>query len=229
MVLCQWEHGLATLQNDLSLNPDKLICCSVALKHRAHIGTWPTWTNVEFLLSFKQWVELFCFAASITAAPWRETLHSWLWSCLLPQKPANEKIDLCCNGRRDFSHRTAAFLHAKGNEVPRTELNLQDSWAPLLPSLLTPSVSPGEGQFPCGVQQAPLPAAHNQALLSDASSTYATLPGTAKFWGACDSMQHVHPALRISTAAAGKLTGFYSSPLSSGDCFCWGLLFCCFL
>lgn len=42
-------------------------------------------------------------------------------------------------------------------------------------------------------------------------------------------MQHVHPALRISTAAAGKLTGFYSSPLSSGDCFCWGLLFVFFV
>lgn len=38
-------------------------------------------------------------------------------------------------------------------------------------------------------------------------------------------MQRGHPALKISTAAAGELSGFYSSPPPEEDCFCWGFLF----
>lgn len=83
----------------------------------------------------------------------------------------------------------------------------------------------GEGQFPCGVQQAPLPAARKQALLKGISSTYATLPEAARFSGAHYNVQHGHPALRISTVAAGKLSGFYSSPIPQEDSFCWAILF----
>lgn len=83
----------------------------------------------------------------------------------------------------------------------------------------------GEGQFPCGAQHAPLPAAHEQALLTGISSTYATLPEAARFSGAHYSVQHGHPALRISTVAAGKLSGFYSSPIPQEDSFCWAILF----
>lgn len=84
----------------------------------------------------------------------------------------------------------------------------------------------GEGQFPCGVQQAPLPAAREQALLTGISSTYATLQKLPDFLaGAHYNVQHGHPALRISTAAAGKLSGFYSSPIPQEDSFCWAILF----
>lgn len=38
-------------------------------------------------------------------------------------------------------------------------------------------------------------------------------------------MQRGHPALRISTGAAGKLSGFYSSLPPEEDCFCWVFLF----
>lgn len=85
----------------------------------------------------------------------------------------------------------------------------------------------GEGQFLCGVQQALLPAARNQALLTGTSSTYATLPEADEFSGARYNVRRGHPALRISTAAAGKLGGFYSSPPPEED-FLLGLFVCSF-
>lgn len=97
------------------------------------------------------------------------------------------------------------------------------SWPPLLPSSPRLSVL-GEGQSLCGVQQASHPAAHKQGLLTGTSSTYATLPEAAEFSGAHYNVQHGHPALRISTGVAGKLSGFYSSLPPEEDCFCWGFL-----